>query len=45
MLLLVVAKNEPAQASLVVATLTAIAAVGFCDLALRPERARVAYKG
>jgi 4-hydroxybenzoate polyprenyltransferase len=35
----------PAQASLVVATLTAIAAVGFCDLALRPERARVAYKG
>lgn len=35
----------PAQASLVIATLTAIAAVGFLDLALRPERARVAYKG
>lgn len=34
----------PAQASLLVATLTAIAAVGFLDLALRPERARVAYK-
>jgi len=29
----------------VIATLTAIAAIGFLDLALRPERARVAYKG
>jgi 4-hydroxybenzoate polyprenyltransferase len=35
---------SPAQASLLVATLTAVAAVGFFDLALRPERARVAYK-
>ncbi|HEX3299044.1 MAG TPA: UbiA family prenyltransferase [Actinomycetota bacterium] len=34
----------PAQAALLVATLTAVAAVGFLDLALRPERARVAYK-
>lgn len=34
----------PAQASLVVVMLTAVAAVGFFDLALRPERARVAYK-
>jgi len=34
----------PAQASLLVATLTAVAAVGFLDLALRPERARIAYK-
>ncbi len=35
---------RPAQASLVVVTVTAVAAVGFLDLALRPERARVAYK-
>ena len=34
----------PTQAALVVATLTVVAAVGFLDLALRPERARVAYK-
>jgi hypothetical protein len=34
----------PEQASLLVATVTAVAAVGFLDLALRPERARVAYK-
>jgi 4-hydroxybenzoate polyprenyltransferase len=34
----------PEQASLVVAALTAVAAVGFLDLALRPERARVSYK-
>jgi len=34
----------PDQASLVIATLTVVAAVGFLDLALRPERARVAYK-
>src|SRR3954468_741951 len=34
----------PAQASLLVAILTAVAAVGFLDLALRPGRARVAYK-
>jgi 1,4-dihydroxy-2-naphthoate octaprenyltransferase len=34
----------PAQASLLVATLTSVAGVGFLDLALRPERARVAYK-
>jgi 4-hydroxybenzoate polyprenyltransferase len=34
----------PGQASLVVATLTVVAAVGFLDLALRPERASVAYK-
>ncbi len=33
-----------AQASLVVAVVTAVAAVGFLNLALRPERARVAYK-
>ena len=34
----------PAQASLLVGTLTAVAAVGFLQLALRPEQARVAYK-
>jgi 4-hydroxybenzoate polyprenyltransferase len=34
----------PEQASLLVATVTAVAAVGFLDLALRPERARIAYK-
>ncbi|HJX08074.1 MAG TPA: UbiA family prenyltransferase [Actinomycetota bacterium] len=34
----------PAQASLVVGVVTAVAAVGFLDLAVRPERARVAYK-
>jgi 4-hydroxybenzoate polyprenyltransferase len=34
----------PAQASLLAGTLTVVAAVGFLDLALRPERARVAYK-
>jgi 4-hydroxybenzoate polyprenyltransferase len=44
--LLLSAQGAPrAQASLVIATLTAIAAVGFLDLSLRPERARVAYKG
>jgi len=43
--LLLSAQGAPAaQASLLVATLTAVAAVGFLDLALRPERARVAYK-
>ena len=43
--LLLSAQEAPAaQASLVVVTLTAVAAVGFLDLALRPERARIAYK-
>jgi 4-hydroxybenzoate polyprenyltransferase len=43
--LLLSAQGAPAkQASLVVITLTAVAAVGFLDLALRPERARIAYK-
>jgi 4-hydroxybenzoate polyprenyltransferase len=44
-LLLSAQDAPPMQASLVVATLTAVAAVGFLDLALKPERARVAYKG
>jgi hypothetical protein len=44
-LLLLAQGAPPAQASLVIATLTGIAAIGFLDLALRPERARVAYKG
>lgn len=34
----------PEEASLIVAVLTAVAAAGFLDLALRPERARVVYK-
>ena len=43
--LLLSAQGAPAaQASLVVVTLTAVAAIGFLDLALRPERARIAYK-
>jgi 4-hydroxybenzoate polyprenyltransferase len=42
--LLLSAQDAPAQASLVVVTLTAVAAIGFLDLALRPERARIAYK-
>ena len=43
--LLLSAQGAPrAQASLVVATLTAVAAAGFLELALRPERGRVAYK-
>jgi 4-hydroxybenzoate polyprenyltransferase len=43
--LLLSAQGAPAaQASLVVVVLTVVAAVGFLDLALRPERARVAYK-
>jgi 4-hydroxybenzoate polyprenyltransferase len=43
--LLFSAQDAPAaQASLVVVTLTAVAAVGFLDLALRPDRARIAYK-
>jgi 4-hydroxybenzoate polyprenyltransferase len=43
--LLLSAQDAPAaQASLVVVTVTAVAAVGFLDLALRPERARIAYK-
>jgi len=43
--LLLSAQGAPtAEASLLVATLTMVAAVGFLDLALRPERARVAYK-
>lgn len=43
--LLLSAEGAPSvQASLFVATLTAVAAVGFLDLALRPEHARVAYK-
>jgi 4-hydroxybenzoate polyprenyltransferase len=43
-LLLAAQGAPPAQASLLVGTLTAVAAVGFLDLALRPERARIAYK-
>jgi 4-hydroxybenzoate polyprenyltransferase len=35
---------DPAQASLVVAVLTAIVGAGFLGLALHPERALVAYK-
>jgi hypothetical protein len=43
--LLLSAQDAPAsQASLVVITLTAVAAIGFLDLALRPDRARIAYK-
>jgi 4-hydroxybenzoate polyprenyltransferase len=43
--LLLSAQGAPAtQASLVVITLTVVAAAGFLDLALRPERARIAYK-
>jgi 4-hydroxybenzoate polyprenyltransferase len=43
--LLLSAQGAPrAQASLVVGAVTAVAAVGFLDLAVRPERARVAYK-
>ncbi len=43
--LLLSAQGAPAaQASLLVVTLTAVAAIGFLDLALRPERARIAYK-
>jgi 4-hydroxybenzoate polyprenyltransferase len=43
-LLLLAQGASAAQASLLVATLTGVAAAGFLDLALRPERARVAYK-
>jgi hypothetical protein len=43
--LLLSAQDAPAaQASLVAVTLTAVAAIGFLDLALRPDRARIAYK-
>ena len=43
--LLLSSQGAPAaQASLIVVTLTAVAAIGFLDLALRPGRARIAYK-
>jgi 4-hydroxybenzoate polyprenyltransferase len=43
--LLLSAQDAPAgQASLVVVTLTAVAGISFLDLALRPGRARIAYK-
>ncbi len=43
--LLLSAQGAPtAQASILVGTLTAVAAVGFLQLALRPDEARVAYK-